>query len=114
MFDEEFLDSLPADPDAAAWAMVERFRRSDDGITQVLKTAHYDDYIKALATMVALLDAMGLRCLAPILGGERLYNIGLVQSYFEGVRETLDRRRSLSALAEAREKIGRRFGFAFP
>ncbi|MCX7016950.1 MAG: hypothetical protein NTW86_31055 [Candidatus Sumerlaeota bacterium] len=117
MFDDKFLDALPADPVKAAYAMCEHFLNWDKSHGSGADLRHYATYLDDFAALEVFMEATGLPFDAPSLGTDRLKNISVIQQCFhsvytgyEGEMEVL---RLEGALAEAREKYRGRFGKGF-
>jgi len=114
MFDNSFLDSLPHDPEKAAYAMCVffndfemNFKISEEELDV------YDDYIEAFAALEAFVEATGLPFRMPELSDDRVSNIATVRGVFSAVFDKLDKRIVDLSLADARERFRTRFGTVF-
>ncbi len=91
MFKDEFLDSLPTDPEQALLAMCERFIGFDESNSSLGNNdiEYYEEYLEAYAAFEAFLDAYPTAFTIPGLGDDEDKNIALIGSFVHGIRKTI-------------------------
>jgi len=113
MFDDDFLDSLPDDPEDAAHLMCKHFKEIDSTIEETQEEYYYDQYIEAFAAMEAFVKTIGLPFIVPTLVANKEENIQRIQTFFYEILKPLDKREINNKLSRARDKYKARFGGVF-
>lgn len=113
MFDEEYLDSLPSDPEQAAYEMSGRFLEYYSIIPVDSELDSYDRIVEAFAAMETLIEVAGLPFTLLSLGEDRKQNIEAIFTSVSRIHQQLDKKVVKLAHSRARDKFRARFGVVF-
>jgi hypothetical protein len=116
VFTDEFLDSLPVERVAAAYALAEEFvHRSEE--TELDALARYATYVEAYAAIRAYYDTVGLSYDFPELGDDRSQNLQIINNVLQGRYRALQKEvvssETQATFASSHNRFKARFGNLF-
>ena len=113
MFDDDFIQSLPADRIRAAHALCERFLETDGRMNDQERVQNHEMYLESIGAFGAFCEAVGLPFEVPGLAGDKNENIKRIRTFFYFVLKHVDEQITKLTLTTARERFRMRFGVAF-
>ena len=113
MFDDDFIQSLPADRIQAAHALCQRFWEIDRSMSPIKRIHHHEMYLESIGAFEAFCEAVGLPYEPPRMGGNREQNIESIQHFFHHVLEHINEQITNVTLTSARARFRMKFGVAF-
>ncbi len=114
MFTDDFLESLPSDPEWALMALCEEFQKRDAAIEMVDDgELQIDLYLEAYAAFEAFVDAFGLDYLVPELVDDEQSTVTRIRAYAINTIKAIKGAQNDKKFSDARSKYRARFGSGF-
>lgn len=118
MFDENFLEKLPDDPNLAGKMMCDKFSETNRGFAaDTMKIEHYNDFLRAFGTLKAFHELHDFEFEIPDLAGTEIYNITRIVEFFESASNVFDYKYTQTTIEKSvgrsREVFARKYGKTF-
>lgn len=113
MFDDDFFDDLPGDPQIAGKRLCDSFKDFHSNLPSEQEEAFYEEYLMAFAALQALSEILEFKLIWPVFAGDITENIKEIVKTFSELQVIFDHEFTLSALEKYRASFGRKFGRSF-
>jgi hypothetical protein len=113
MFDDEFIDNLPDNPEDAAYRMCEKFREVDSSISSDKEIDCYSEYYEAFGAMEEFIKMVGISIEIPLLAVDKKQNILIIRQFYRVIFQELETRALNLKVTNTRDKFKLRFGSVF-
>lgn len=113
MFDEEFLEGLPSDPDKAAVIIIDTLMEFHKELSRDDEIKNYAEYVQAVNILRAFAETQGIKLNSLVLGNNLNENIQNILIFFNTARGTLAHNLSKDNFAKFKAAMDRKFGKSF-
>jgi hypothetical protein len=113
MFDEAFIENLPDDPALAGKKICDEFNKFIESLPQGQESDYYEEYLKALAMLLAYSEAHGVVLDFPPLDSNIETNINKITEFIFESRGAFYHKLTVGTLDQYRKTFERKFGKGF-